>query len=176
METTRRMQLSVRVLRFLYLALLAGLVTTTYFFNHTKGLIAYIGYSGDIHFVQEEILSSGANDNSLIGFVGLLFLVPLVIEFVRGESRPGALTIVVFYLSWVIQALALLGIEVGSIAHTVLNARNFCLLIWILCYSAVPLIFSRYAYFDQEHKRRNRLAILRDVVPLVVTVMLLILK
>ena len=129
-----------RALRAIYLLAILGLILTGAAFYKTRGLVDRSGSS----YVWRDIHSSGSNDDIAIGSAVFLFSIPLVIEILqwRRERVRGDWS---FGVAWLLEALLLVSMEVGSVWQTILTDKNTVLAVWVACYlvSAFPFALVR---------------------------------
>ena len=126
-----------KAIRVIYLFAILGLILTGAAFYKTRGLVYGSGHS----YVWRDIQSTGSNDDVAIGSAVFLFFIPLLIEIVqwRRHRVRGAW---LFCVAWLLDALLLASMEVGSVWQTIFIDKNSVLATWVVCYFVSAFSFA----------------------------------
>jgi len=117
-------------------------ILSSILFHKTKGLLFIWAIQNDKKLLKyvTELYSSGSNDNILIGITSFLYLLLAIVLLYKKQITNSSLVILSIAVS--IQFFTITLIDSGSIVETIIYAKNYILLFWIMNY-----IFSIYLLY-----------------------------
>lgn len=129
----------------------------SYLFFDTSGLV-YIDRDSPLGFSYvEDLHSSGGNDNISIE-TGIVFSIfGALFSILRFGKAFGVIDLGFHGVLLFFQAVLVVTIEVGSIVHTILDAKNIVLLFWMISYLSLCAIFLLEVQTAIHRKLNNRI-------------------
>ena len=131
------------------------MIISSYLFQDTQGLLYIMDLSNEdirIKYVSE-LLSSGSNDNMLIGLYDW-FYIPLIVLYLFNKCKITKFILGTYFFIVFLQLLSLMLLDVGSIYETITYGKNLILLLWLISYIVVIGIilygFFNYKSFSNE--------------------------
>jgi len=134
------------------------MMISSYLFQDTQGLLYIMDHSNEditIKYVSA-LLSSGSNDNMLIGLYDW-FYIPLIVLYLFNKCNITRFILGTYFFIVFLQLLSLMLLDVGSIYETIIYGKNLILLLWLISYllviGTILYGFFNYKSFSNEKEK-----------------------
>ena len=133
----------IKTIRFLHLILVISLITSSFVFSRSKGLVMR-GTEKDRYVT--ELLSTGSDDNVTIEFSAILFIPVIIIVLFRIKKNMNLFEYLFTNFINLLQIFFLFCIEAGSVFNTIIYKHNKALLVWLVSFIMI-ICLTQYFYF-----------------------------
>ena len=127
----------------------------SYLFYNTQGLLYVMDTSKEEKIIKyvSELLSSGSEDNILIGLYDWFYF-PLIILYIYNKCNITKFILGAYAFIISLQLFSLILLDAGSIYETIIYGKNLILFIWLISYIII-IIFILYAFFNYKNLSKS---------------------